>query len=107
MIDQETVRQTPAEYTSGKKPVHQLAAEHGLSKGGLRNLRLQNEVPSNRQPLTTEQRQRASELYASGESVAVIASELDSSYGAVRRALLAAGTQMRSRGGSRSWDRMS
>ena len=99
-LDQEKVRQILADYTAGTKPIQELAAQHGLSKGGLRNLRLQNDVPSNRKPLTDEQRQRARNRYASGLSVAAIATELNSSYSAVRRALIAAGMEMRPRGGS-------
>lgn len=93
-------RQILADYANRTKPVRELAAERGLSMGGLRNLRLQNDVPPNRQPLTDEQRKRAHQLYASGLSITAVATEVSSSYGAIRRALMASGAEMRPRGGS-------
>lgn len=74
---------------------------YNLSKTAVLKVLRDNGVKLRRQPLTTEQVDKAKRLYESGLTIAKVADCLDASYETTRLALIHAGVQMRARGGRR------
>ncbi|MFB8276988.1 helix-turn-helix domain-containing protein [Nocardia colli] len=73
----------------------QLCEQHQLSKGGLLKILREQGVKMRKQPLSEAQIKQAARLYAEGQSLRAVATELGSSFSTVREALLAQGVEMR------------
>ena len=75
-----------------------LARQYGVSRNAILNLVRARNIVVRGRAISNEQLQRMVELYESGQPIAAIQISVGASYGAVRRALLGAGTRMRPRG---------
>lgn len=73
---------------------------YGLSKASVINLLEAHGVTLRRQPMSEEQVEEATTLYLGGYSLSALQRELNASRETIRRALIDAGVQMRSRGGA-------
>jgi hypothetical protein len=77
----------------------QLIEEYGISKTAVLALLRSGDVELRRQPLEADEIAAATQMYESGAALATIQQRLKLPRETVRRALIAAGVRMRSRGG--------
>lgn len=90
------IRELVSRYEAGASS-HELRAEFGLAQGSVLKILEDHGVVRQRGGLSPEQRDEAVRLYDDGLGIQRIATQLDSSYSTVRRALLEACVAMRGR----------
>lgn len=87
-------------YNAGEDtPV--LSREYGISRTGLRQLLLAEEVALRRQAITAEEAEQAVRHYESGLTIRQILKQVGRPYESIRRALHEKGVAMRAGGGAR------
>lgn len=89
-----------ARYNAGED-TPALSREYGISKTGLRQLLLAEDVSFRRRPITPEDAERAVRLYASGLTIMQVVEQVGYSFGTIRMVLHENGVAMRVAGRSR------
>lgn len=92
-LSPEAVIQLIDRYRAGES-IPALSREFGISRSSLCTLLRSEGVELRRRPIDAATKQRALDLYASGNSIRKVAENIGVSYGAVRKALLTVDTRM-------------
>lgn len=98
-LGQERCDEIVRRYESGET-ARALADEFGVAKSALLNLFRRNNVVVRRRALTDEQVAELARDYQTGKTLSELEAETGVPHGTIQRALKAAGTPMRPRGGS-------
>lgn len=86
-----------ARYNGGED-TPALSRAYGISRGGLRKLLLAEGVSFRKQPMTSEDAERAVRLYERGLTIDEVVEQVGYSFSTVRRMLHARGVAVRERG---------
>jgi AraC-like DNA-binding protein len=100
-LSPQAIQELVARYNTGED-TPALSQEYGISKTGLGEVLLAEGVAFRRQAITTEDTERAVQLYESGLTIKQVVAQVGYSYGTIRRVLHEHGVAMRATGTGKS-----
>lgn len=99
-LSPQQIQELVARYNAGED-TPALSRAYGISRGGLRKLLIAQGVSFRKQPMTSEDAERAVRLYERGLAIDQVVEQVGYSFSTVRRMLHANGVAVRERGGGK------